>query len=716
MIIDNNKKGFSRLLCIILFLSFHFVSHATHLIGGEIRYEQVSANNYFVYVTIYRDCGPLNTNNTGFDEDIILSVWDAVNYSSVMYGYSDDYFETPVYSNTTNPCAILPPELCIEKAEYYFDITIPSNPNGLVLSYQRCCFGDGVAYNIAGTPGLTNYCIIPPDSNNSPYFNSDPPLGICIYDDINLNLSMTDPDGDSLSYSIFTPFTGGDTINPIAITPPPFTEMVWEVGYSLSNPINANPGLEIDSITGLITGVPSTTGYFILGVLVEEFRNSEKIGEYIRTFRYVITDCELAVSLMEIDKDQYCDDLNYQFLNTGGNSVAYYWDFGDPGSSDNSSTLENPSHIYPDYGSYMVTFISYHDIVECSDTLYYSLEVEKGIEFEFNYEGKYCLSNNSYDFEPDFVDSTQIYHWDFGGNAVPAFSSDISPSDVHFNTLGIHTVTLTIDYGECKMDFTEEVLVEENLINEVEGPEELCLFEYGDYTTSPGFSYPVGHNWKIDGENFSLKNVSLNFEYPGFYDLYVQIYDPVQNCSQEVLLEDRILVRELPVADFELKNFNVPLNEKIGITDLSGDDTFVFYVVSTGDTIHVEDPTYIFTEEGEYSITQFSSNEFCENSVVKEVIVSPHFLTFPNAFSPNGDGENENFRPKGRLLSDMLFYRLEVYDRWGKQLFETDDPFEGWMGKDLYGKPSKAGFYIWHVDYATYAKHNSKQGFVTLLK
>jgi gliding motility-associated-like protein len=52
-------------------------------------------------------------------------------------------------------------------------------------------------------------------------------------------------------------------------------------------------------------------------------------------------------------------------------------------------------------------------------------------------------------------------------------------------------------------------------------------------------------------------------------------------------------------------------------------------------------------------------------------------IYFPNAFSPNGDGLNDYFRPIGPALSK---FTLTVFDRWGQQIFTTNDSERGWDG------------------------------------
>ena len=63
----------------ILFVMFALIPSllsATHLIGGEITYTCLGGNQYEIKVVIYRDCGPTNSNNTGFDNGGVITIYD----------------------------------------------------------------------------------------------------------------------------------------------------------------------------------------------------------------------------------------------------------------------------------------------------------------------------------------------------------------------------------------------------------------------------------------------------------------------------------------------------------------------------------------------------------------------------------------------------------------------------------------------------------------
>lgn len=60
------------------------------------------------------------------------------------------------------------------------------------------------------------------------------------------------------------------------------------------------------------------------------------------------------------------------------------------------------------------------------------------------------------------------------------------------------------------------------------------------------------------------------------------------------------------------------------------------------------------------------------------VSVEASQLTFPNAFSPNGDGRNDVY--KAKTCQNIVEFRAYIYNRWGEKLYEWSNPDEGWDG------------------------------------
>ncbi len=70
-------------------------------------------------------------------------------------------------------------------------------------------------------------------------------------------------------------------------------------------------------------------------------------------------------------------------------------------------------------------------------------------------------------------------------------------------------------------------------------------------------------------------------------------------------------------------------------------------------------------------------------------------LYFPNAFLP--DGKNKEFKPVYSFFGGNT-YLFQIYDRWGKLIFETQNISEGWDG-NINSNPAEAGAYIYMVSY-----------------
>lgn len=104
---------------------------------------------------------------------------------------------------------------------------------------------------------------------------------------------------------------------------------------------------------------------------------------------------------------------------------------------------------------------------------------------------------------------------------------------------------------------------------------------------------------------------------------------------------------------------------------------------------------YKFTDPGNYRVVLWANNSSgCEiDSVEFEVSVSESMLTVPNVFTPNGDGTNDEFRVVYRSIKE---FHIWVYNRWGKLVYKSDNPAEGWDG-NINGRPAAAGAYYYVI-------------------
>jgi gliding motility-associated-like protein len=118
---------------------------------------------------------------------------------------------------------------------------------------------------------------------------------------------------------------------------------------------------------------------------------------------------------------------------------------------------------------------------------------------------------------------------------------------------------------------------------------------------------------------------------------------------------------------------------------------------------------------GNYSITYYlTSDNGCKASYTYDFFVKD-FMTiyFPNTFSPNEDEVNDTYKASGTLVKE---FKMQIFDRWGEQVFSTDDITQGWDGKYRKGL-AKEDVYVykaWAKDF--FGKQYDFAGHINLIR
>lgn len=102
----------------------------------------------------------------------------------------------------------------------------------------------------------------------------------------------------------------------------------------------------------------------------------------------------------------------------------------------------------------------------------------------------------------------------------------------------------------------------------------------------------------------------------------------------------------------------------------------------------------------EYTLTVIDRNTGCsleENISVRFIsLCSEKAFYIPNIFSPNGDGVNDNFKILAERPEE--FNEIHLFDRWGNELYYSDDILDTWDG-NYKGQPLMPGVYVYRIDY-----------------
>jgi gliding motility-associated-like protein len=420
-----------------------------------------------------------------------------------------------------------------------------------------------------------------------------------------------------------------------------------------------------------------------------------------------------------------CQADAYTFNNTSsvvqGSIISYNWNFGD----NNTSTNTSPTHNYNAPGNYNVTLTATTD----SGCV---LSVVKQITVYPMPNANFTVSEVCYNTPTQFTSTSTVlppdnittYNWSFGDNN----TSTIQNPQNTYNSPGLYNATLIVTTNKnCKDTITLPVIVNPNPVvdftaNILNGCSPLCL----DFKQQASISAGINSQylWSFgEGNNGNGAVVSHCFTNN-------TIYNPIsrnitltvvsdKGCSTTVTKPNYITIYPLPVAEF------LPTPKETSILDpiiyfenqSLGSIAWLWNfgeAINTGDTL-AQNPYHTYKDTGIYQVTLISTNQWgCKDTVVHDVIIIGDFAFFiPNTFTPNGDGINETFFGKGYGIKD---YTLQIFDRWGLLLFETNNINEGWNGK-YQGVESQQDVYVYQVKIVDiFDKKHSYRGHVNLIR
>ncbi len=630
---------------VVVFCLLQQSSRATHLVGGEIFYEYLGNDNYGITLIVYRDCGPANANNTQFDSNVALGIFDLQNDFLVesvnIQLFSSNIEQVPV--ELENPCFILPPDLCVERATYYEVVNLPPNPNGYYVIHQRCCRNPSIDNLVnPNATGVTLYTEIPgtnlvgQEFNNSARFDNFPPAALCAFAEFFFDHGATDLDGDSLVYEFCTPFHSG-TSDPVPpLTPAPYIEVTWDNGFSESYQIDSNPSFAINPETGYITGTATQMGQYVLGVCVYEYRDGLLINRSHRDFQFNVTLCDPNIIASIPEQESFCDGLTVSFDNISTNATFFQWDFGVEGIDTDISTLIDPTYTYAEPGLYNVRLIA-NPGWTCADTAFSLFDARPPLDIAIELGESECeYPNMKYDFSVTTNgNENAIYSWNFGPGSSPSSSTSSNPQDIIlFEEQQSYQISLSVEDNGC---FASDAIVVENPPNPIAiiNPQEsFCagltytfsnssqnntsvIWNFGttaindvSFEMSPEFTFPDTGAYVIElvalAPNSCPDTTSLNFEIFDFLNPAFNEQEP--QCLSTNSFDFAGYGNSIPEAVFSW-NFGEAAN------------------VSSTDNQNPQN--IVFSEAGIYPVTLSISENGCTKTYTADVWV----ITDPN-FSP----------------------------------------------------------------------------------
>lgn len=252
-----------------------------------------------------------------------------------------------------------------------------------------------------------------------------------------------------------------------------------------------------------------------------------------------------------------------------------------------------------------------------------------------------------------------------------------------------------------------EVVIHENPTLAVQ-PKETCVGKPITFTSNinpPGtysFLWTRPDGFTETGSELTINNPDTTNN--GFYNLVVTNTEGCRDTSGSILT-----VHPLPEHGFTNDDslyFDFPAT----LEALPGFASYLWMNGATTQGILVQDSGY-------YTVTVTDAHT-CSNTFTvfaNSKYEKPFFYRVPTAFSPNGDGINDVFRPHTdhELIKQ---FKLLIFDRWGQMVYQTEDSGAGWDGK-INGLNALPGPYGWSIIYSNYHVYNVKaKGIIWLIR
>ena len=230
-------------------------------------------------------------------------------------------------------------------------------------------------------------------------------------------------------------------------------------------------------------------------------------------------------------------------------------------------------------------------------------------------------------------------------------------------------------------------------------------------------------NWLVDGAVYHDSLFDHLFENVGEFDVQLEVITQY-GCYNTLVASEYISIHEVPVANFYvISNPTTIFNTMVEMINNTQGDNLTFQWDNTGGTpasSNLESPTVLYPEgiAKDYPVNLIVTNEFNCIGETKDVVhvVSDVIIYAPNAFTPDGDELNNDWRVyiDGINVND---YHLMMFNRFGEVVWESYDPEGVWDGTYT-GRENGNNTFIWRlvVKDGTNDKKYEFKGHVTILK
>ncbi|QQS31237.1 MAG: PKD domain-containing protein [Sphingobacteriales bacterium] len=382
-----------------------------------------------------------------------------------------------------------------------------------------------------------------------------------------------------------------------------------------------------------------------------------------------------------------CIPLDVQLTNNSINATSYLWNFG----NGITATTPDATITYPLPGVYTVTLTAFNPgSCNLSDQAIFNIEaLDTVIVADFTYQLPGICDPQEVSFFTNYGNYV-TYLWDFGDGTTSTAANPVHLYNISGNitaTLVVSTPCALPDTATATFFLPPPPLVEGDILIppqsncaplsvdlQAEGNAVLYLWDFGDGNTAQGTS------------------VSHTYPNPGIYTIQLTAIDS-STCNISDITLSTVEVYTNAIADFTYSNQLAEVGQIVFFTNQSQFADSYLWNFGDGGTSTEINPIYAFEDTGFFDVCLIAmTDEGCNDTICQSIQVIPViYIGVPNAFSPNGDSNNDFLQVEGN--SGIAFMELKIFNRWGEMVYQTNDPQGRWDGT-YKGEPQEMEVYV----------------------
>lgn len=204
----------------------------------------------------------------------------------------------------------------------------------------------------------------------------------------------------------------------------------------------------------------------------------------------------------------------------------------------------------------------------------------------------------------------------------------------------------------------------------------------------------------------------------GLYSVIMQIGNCKDSTSKNIIFNSKPIPDNTKTAEFcnDTANHFVTSSVVLHAGNAGGTAVKWLWTSNIPLTSNVTDPTLEVYEQGGYYITFTNAAGCTQTDSIVVTSKCPPRVYIPNAFTPNGDDNNEKFTISHAYIKN---FKIIIFNRWGEIIFYSEDPNVSWDG--MYrGELMPTGTYPWTLEYepqeSGYGSKVNENGKITLIR